>query len=130
MSVVSFPSRSTERSFGLCPICMRQDGCITNAEREHWFVCELHKTKWRAGCNLFSVDADNEDLVANGYRLANYRAVEPHYPAPEDDAEQAPYVAPTGPEAPGWLRACDISSMEIAPCDPAAATARDAFTVR
>ena len=50
-----------------------------NDERDHWFFCDRHKTKWRAGSNLFSSWREEDDEVwqLNRFRLAEYMTVSP-----------------------------------------------------
>ena len=72
---------ATARQFGGCPECHKSDGYL-DVEREHWFICKEHKTKWCVGENLFSIwqwlsPADWEE---NAARLAEYREVEPWEP--------------------------------------------------
>lgn len=38
--------------FGGCPQCGRNNGYF-NIGRDHWAMCENHKTKWHIGVNLF-----------------------------------------------------------------------------
>ena len=74
--------RYAESEFGGCPHCGRDDGYL-NVEREHWFVCHEHKTKWRAGSNLFSSwhEEDEEVWQRNRFRLAEFMAVDSIPPA-------------------------------------------------
>ena len=69
---------TTDEYFGGCPQCGRNDGYM-NIGREHWFVCNRHKTKWLIGSNLFSGWKDEDEGVwtRNEYRLENYMEVEP-----------------------------------------------------
>ena len=66
--------------FGLCPRCFRADYYM-NVGREHWFVCDTHKTKWFAGDNLFSSwrHESDEDFARNALLLEEYERVEPFY---------------------------------------------------
>ena len=72
---------TTDDYFGGCPHCGKNDGYV-NIGREHWFVCNRHKTKWRIGSNLFSGWKDEDEAVwtRNEYRLRNYMEVEPIRP--------------------------------------------------
>ena len=74
------PSR-TECGFGECPHCCLNDGYL-NVEREHWFFCHEHKTKWHVGANLFSSwrEEDESTWQRNRFRLAEYRTVDPIVP--------------------------------------------------
>ena len=69
---------TTDAYFGGGPHCDANDGYM-NVERDHWCVCDKHKTKWRIGSNLFSdwKDEDENVWMKNEYRLANYMKVEP-----------------------------------------------------
>ena len=64
--------------FGGCPECGTNDGYL-NVGREHWFVCDKHKTKWWIGSNLFSswMEETEEEWQRNKIKLADYREVEP-----------------------------------------------------
>ena len=72
---------TTEAYFGGCPYCGANDGHV-NVEREHWCVCNRHKTKWRIGSNLFSgwKDEGEAEWTRNEYRLENFMEVEPIRP--------------------------------------------------
>ena len=77
----------TDLHFGGCPHCSKTDGYI-NVGRDHWFVCDQHRTKWWAGSNLFSSwrDETEEEWLRNEYKLENYISVDPVYrkPTPEE----------------------------------------------
>ena len=78
-NVVTFkPRLTTDEYFGGCPHCRQNDGYM-NIEREHWFFCDRHKTKWLVGANLFSgwLTEDEETWKRNGYKLAEYMSVTP-----------------------------------------------------
>ncbi len=84
--VIEFPNPvntvvETTHYFGGCPICGSNDGQV-DLGRDHWFICEMHKTKWHFGSNLFSAwrEQTENDWRCNEYRLANYMTVEPVYP--------------------------------------------------
>ena len=68
----------TTYPFGGCPRCGRNNGYL-NDSRDHWFFCDRHKTKWRAGTNLFSSWREEDDEVwrLNRFRLAEYMTVSP-----------------------------------------------------
>ena len=72
---------TTDAYFGGCPHCGASDGYM-NVGREHWFVCNRHKTKWRIGSNLFSgwKDEGEAEWTRNEYRLENFMEVEPIRP--------------------------------------------------
>jgi len=40
--------------FGGCPECGGTHGYL-NVNRNHWFVCDDHKTAWFIGSNIFSL---------------------------------------------------------------------------
>ncbi len=90
-TVIEFPgvraNVTTDAYFGGCPYCGANDGHM-NVGREHWFVCNRHKTKWRVGSNLFSAWKDEDPAVCtrNEYRLENYMEVEPTYSGGAPDA--------------------------------------------
>ena len=77
------PKVTTDEYFGGCPHCGETAGYI-NIGRDHWFVCDRHKTKWWIGSNLFSSwrDEDEEVWRRNDYQLQNYMTVEPIHPQP------------------------------------------------
>ena len=81
-------SITTDDYFGGCPYCGANDGYM-NVEREHWFICNRHKTKWLIGSNLFSgwKDEDETEWTRNEYRLENYMEVEPILPQEESDTD-------------------------------------------
>ncbi len=64
--------------FGCCPYCGKDDGFI-NLRRDHWFVCETHKTRWCSGSNTFKCwrEEDDWDWAENFDRLLTYTKVEP-----------------------------------------------------
>jgi hypothetical protein len=76
-NIAKFPEPgSRENYFGVCPICQRQNGYL-NDGRDHWFVCDRHKTKWYVGSNLFSSwrHLTKEESFAQVDCLARYREV-------------------------------------------------------
>ena len=89
--VVEFPSAranvTTDEYFGGCPHCGKNDE-LMNVGREHWFVCNRHKTKWRIGSNLFSGWKDEDEAVwtRNEYRLERFMEVEPIHRRDTPDA--------------------------------------------
>ncbi len=72
---------TTDEYFGGCPECGHTDGFL-NCERTHWFICDLHRTKWCAGANLFSCWRNEDEAIwtKNAIRIWHYRNVEPIYP--------------------------------------------------
>ncbi len=90
-TVVEFPgaraSVTTDEYFGGCPICGGTSGCL-NIGRDHWFVCDSHKTKWWIGSNLFSGwrNEDEAEWARNEHRLENYMEVEPTHSGGAPDA--------------------------------------------
>ncbi|MHA6645659.1 hypothetical protein [Mesorhizobium sp. A623] len=44
--------RQTDPEFGLCPECECHNGFL-NKGSQHWFFCNVHRTRWLAGINLF-----------------------------------------------------------------------------
>ena len=90
-NVVPFPKTATDtvttyQYFGGCPYCGGNDGYL-NVEREHWFMCDKHRTKRLIGSNLFSGwwDEGEEVWLKNQYRLQNYMTVAPVYPERDPD---------------------------------------------
>ena len=87
-----FPQKvTTDEYFGGCPECGKCDGFL-NVERNHWAVCDTHKTTWPIGANLFSswhyeTKADWERNVAV---LRGYSVVTPvHYEPSEQERREA-----------------------------------------
>ena len=102
--VVKFQPNKTQHAesyYGGCPHCGKHDGHL-NVEREHWFRCDHHKTKWRFGSNLFSDWREDGEEVwqQNRFKLAEYMTVDPMPPAPEEDELRSP-------EELGPNRGCD-----------------------
>ncbi len=87
-NVIPFPGPDANAQvFGGCPAC----GCVANiwnVWKSHWAVCHRHRTKWYIGENLFSNwrQETEADWLANKYRLAEYREVEPDFPRQEGPA--------------------------------------------
>jgi hypothetical protein len=77
-NIVNFPNGgSRDDYFGVCPICRRQNGYL-NDGRDHWFVCNTHKTKWCVGSNLFDSwkHLTKEESFAQADKLTQYHEVE------------------------------------------------------
>ncbi len=82
----------TTLPFGGCPGCGSTDGWhadrwhtdgYPNDGGDHWFFYDRHKTRWRAGSNLFSGwRAENYEVwLRNRFKLARYMwVVEPVMP--------------------------------------------------
>jgi hypothetical protein len=70
-----------EGYFGLCPACRAHDGYL-NVGPEHVFVCDVHRTKWHIGSNLFSSwqDETEAEWDANAMRLTGYTEIVPVRP--------------------------------------------------
>jgi len=68
----------TIEHFGVCPQCLKTDGCY-HVGRSEWFVCHEHRAKWKVGENLFSSwrEMTDEQFQANAEMLAGYYEVEP-----------------------------------------------------
>lgn len=69
--------------WGLCPICKKTDGYV-NIGRNHWFICEKHRTRWWIGSNLFSSwrgETESEQLRhCKKIGFDTFRDVKPFYP--------------------------------------------------
>ncbi len=77
--IIPFPAPSERVG---CPGCGNHDGYL-NVGPDHWFVCHRHKTRWRAGSNLFSGwrDENEETWARNRILLSGYMwVVEPVMP--------------------------------------------------
>ena len=72
-TIIPFP---TIDYFGGCPKCGQHNGYL-NVEREHWFYCERHRTKWCFGENVFSSWRYEDEATwrRNAHKLAAYREV-------------------------------------------------------
>jgi hypothetical protein len=79
--------------FGLCPKCRNTDGYL-NIGRTHHFFCDVHKTRWCGGQNLFSSwQYETEDEQRKTYEEKNfgaYEKVEPIYPPCGPDGQFQP----------------------------------------
>ncbi len=77
----------TTHPFGGCSGCGGADGWhadgYPNDERGHWFFCDRHKTKWRAGSNFLSDRRDEiyEAWLRNRFKLVRYMMVKPVMPS-------------------------------------------------
>jgi hypothetical protein len=80
--------------FGRCPHCAcgEDQSHYVNVGRSHFFVCDVHRTFWWIGSNLFSSwrDETEEDWRRNAALLDTCREVEPVWcracsPMIEDD---------------------------------------------
>lgn len=62
--------------FGACPECGDTDGYL-NVGKNHWFVCDAHRTRWYIGSNLFSLSPDEGEAEweTNRALLEGYRDV-------------------------------------------------------
>ena len=81
---------TTDEPFGGCPKCGKCDGFL-NVARNHWAVCDAHKTTWSIGSNLFSgwLHETEADWQRSEYRLAHYSIVEPICPEPTEAERRA-----------------------------------------
>lgn len=72
---------TTDEYFGGCPVCGEYTDCL-NVNRDHWMVCEKHRTRWCIGSNLFSSwRHENEDIwKRNRETLDGYTNVDPVTP--------------------------------------------------
>ena len=104
--------RYAASQFGGCPHCGQHDGYL-NIDREHWFRCDRHKTKWRFGSNLFSGWREEGEEVwqRNRFKLAEYMTVNPMPPVPEEDEHRSP-------EELGPNRGCDEAGLPLDPDHP------------
>lgn len=77
---------TTDEYFGGCPLCGQSDG-YRNIGRDHWFLCNTHKTKWNIGSNLFSGWRDETEATwrDNARLLEGYTEVEPIHPEPTEE---------------------------------------------
>ncbi len=63
--------------FGLCPHCQGTDGYL-NIGRFHWFVCDVHKTRWHTASGVLGwQDEDQDTWERNADLLEEYTEVEP-----------------------------------------------------
>ena len=81
-----YPQRvTTDDYLGACPYCGQNSGLL-NVGRDHWVICDRHKTKWLYGSNLFSIwrYEDEEIWQRNRFKLSEYMTVEPIFPKPTE----------------------------------------------
>lgn len=76
--VLDLALESIPEYWGACPDCGKTGGCL-NVDRDHWFVCHEHKTRWCVGSNLFSGWREETEAQwrRNARELAGYREVNP-----------------------------------------------------
>jgi len=71
--------------YGTCPRCHEYSDMIS-AGRNHWMICETHKTKWWVGSNLFSSwryqTKDEQRAIYDAKGVGTFDEVEPYYPPP------------------------------------------------
>jgi hypothetical protein len=69
--------------FCWCPECGGSHGYL-NIGHEHWYHCHIHRTKWRAGSNLFSSWRYEDETIwqRNADHLADFREVDSQPPTP------------------------------------------------
>ncbi len=84
----------TDQGFGGCPECGETNGYL-NVGRDHWFFCDTHKTRWRAGSNLFSACSEETEAEwqLNENRLAAYSIVKPIHTKPTEEERRLGIVA-------------------------------------
>lgn len=72
-----------DNHFGWCPECGKSDGCL-NIERDHWYYCDAHRTRWYVGSNLFSSWRREDEATwdANKEHIRHYRDVDSETPTP------------------------------------------------
>jgi hypothetical protein len=77
--ILPFPPRMEvcdwDAYWGLCPKCHQSDGRV-DFGRSHWGVCDVHRVRWAIGGNLFTVDDETEEEVAQKAAY-DYLPVEP-----------------------------------------------------
>jgi len=79
----SEPNMTSECNyFGICPRCDQDnpgEQSMLNIERDHWYYCDEHKTKWCVGSNLFSVwrQESEADWAFSIAYLDDFETVEP-----------------------------------------------------
>lgn len=74
--------RSSDGTFGLCPVCRSDPTEILNVERLHVAYCAQCKTKWDVGQNMFSSWRHEQAATwqRNAATLNSMRHVHAHYP--------------------------------------------------
>ena len=64
---------------GGCPECGHTGQHLT-VQRDHWYICDDHKTKWWVGSDLFSRYGEDEAIwKKNSEKLAGYIDVRPRH---------------------------------------------------
>lgn len=94
--------RNEHEEFGHCPRCGGNDGYF-NSGRAHFFHCQLCRTKWGPGENLFSSwrRESESDWKANEERFGHYTEVEPvHRWSVEQPAATRPSQGDAAPQLP------------------------------
>jgi hypothetical protein len=70
--------------WGLCPVCHKTDGCVTDVAMRHFYFCKQHKVRWCVGQNLFSIwmvyDAEQRERRMNEMGLYTFEDVKPYQP--------------------------------------------------
>jgi hypothetical protein len=102
--MVAVTDEASDGYFGLCPKCHKSDGYI-NVGRNHWGLCEEHRTKWCIGSNLFSSWRDEHEAEQrrqyNALRFGTFEEVVPYRPMPIEASKDE--VLTLDPFAqPGW----------------------------
>jgi hypothetical protein len=74
------PINASDRHFGVCPICHKNDGFI-NIGPAHLFKCDKHKVRWQVGYNLFgcwrSQTKEEQEQIFNALNFGFYKDIEP-----------------------------------------------------
>ena len=71
--------------FGWCPHCQNTDGCLTtDPNLDHWYFCDIHKTRWCIGSNLFTAPPEHERRKRyHAKDFGSYEVVDPDFPQKE-----------------------------------------------
>lgn len=85
------PADEDEAYWGLCPICLHNNGYL-NLRREHWYVCHEHRFRWCIGANLFSTwkFESPEDWAENWEIIKDYAEIEPVLPEFPNAGDEEP----------------------------------------
>ena len=81
--ILKFAPIRDQNDFGGCPTCHGNDGCLTNLEGEHYFVCRSHELKWKFGRRKFPawLQMGRASLTRQEAELDLYHEVQAWFPA-------------------------------------------------
>jgi hypothetical protein len=80
--ILKFVTGPNRHDFGGCPKCHGNNGCLTTADGDHYFICRHHGVKWKFGRCRFPawLKMGSGSLMRQGMELGPYHEVEAWYP--------------------------------------------------